>query len=164
MKTKFFVPLIFAFFACKTPKIMESSKSESNLISSTVDSIVTRDTAITTPPSTVHISIPFRVDPDGTLVAPPKDYAVSGNATVKYTILRDTIFVEANCDSITTIITKHYEARYRAMDSVSVANSHKVEVKRELYIPKVVKILAWIGGITVTFLGFKAFKRITTFI
>jgi hypothetical protein len=47
---------------------------------------------------------------------------------------------------------------------VSVANSHKVEVKRELYIPKVVKILAWIGGITVTFLGFKAFKRITTFI
>ena len=82
------------------------------------------------------------------------------NARVLVKVINDTLRIQATCDSIPILIkllrSEHFRVESLKKDSLN--NVSTLTVKKEQYVPWYIKILAVIGGITVTFIGFKAYN------
>lgn len=85
-----------------------------------------------------------------------------GNSTVELYKKNDSIFANATCDSLELKLQLQDSLinTYRLRETDTTITLPPVEVK---YIPWFIKILAWIGGLSLLYFGFKFFRFIQSF-
>ena len=86
----------------------------------------------------------------------------NGNSTVELYKKNDSIFANASCDSLELQLKLKDSliSTYRLRETDTTITLPPVEIK---YIPWLIKILAWIGGLSLLYFGFRLFRFIQSF-
>lgn len=144
MRIFLFLTVLFILTGCS--KKITPTNSQSEVIQLESDTWTQqRDTVIKTPAAEASINVPLK-DISSALKA---DSVVNRNATVKFFIIdressKPFLQIDCKCDTL-SIIAKLKDNYRRDYQKVTITNTIVKPVK---YTPWFVKILAWVGGIT----------------
>jgi len=158
MKRFFYIGLLLLLItSCQCPKMMTDTKVITDTL--TIEKkIVERDTIFFTDTARVAVKVPVLKLKDASKPFKP---IIKQHKNVRVIIkrVRDTIRFTAECDSI--------ELAAKIKDRFIKEHHKKETVKTEIvqmrYIPKLVKLLAWLGGIALVLIGVKIASRVYKF-
>lgn len=143
---------------CRTAKTAVSETFTKEGSVEVRDSSVSRDTLLTLPGDTAKLILALKRDSTNKPINMEQITQTSKNATIRYSIKHDTVTVECDCAPQIAKVTKYYESRLRVVRDSSNTSFKKTTEVPVPYVPLPVKILAYIGAGTVTYLGFRAYK------
>jgi len=144
---------VILLMGCSCPKPVVSSENTKE-VTDVKHRFTFHDTVFLTEPKAVTLEVPTICKPFKTQVKQ------NGNAKVRVEYRDRKIYVKAECDTVKLIA----KLKHEHTDSIRTITKEVTKVQRVRYTPKLVKILAGIGLITLLLIGVGLFLKIKKWI
>ncbi len=160
MKGKLFVLIIILVGFCVGSCSKRIAPTENSVLRDTLtitQTVIERDTVFFLPQSSVSYNMPSVVPPNFVGLKDAKKGIIEkqdGQANLKMTYFNKNVQIDCICDTA-RLKAKLYDTFLKENRKTV---SEKTIIKKVKYTPRIVKILAWLGGIFCLLIGFKMLR------